>query len=165
MAISRRDLLRASALAVGAACGPGSLDRAFAAETVTVFAAASLADVLGALAARPGRSGPTPRFSFAASSTLARQIEQGAPADLFISADEAWMDYLVEKHRVVAASRRVLVGNRLVVVRTGTPGGAEPGESTLALREALLTDAGAGVYRIATGDPAHVPAGRYALAR
>lgn len=162
--IQRRSLLRGVAVAGLGACGLGESGRALAAEIVTIFAAASLADVLGALAVRPARGGPTLRLSFAASSTLARQIEQGAPADLFISADEAWMDYLVAKGRIVTESRRDLVANRLVVVRSGAPAGAEPPESTAAIRAALLTSAGAGADRIATGDPAHVPAGRYAQA-
>jgi molybdate transport system substrate-binding protein len=132
------------------------------AASVTIFAAASLTDALRAVAERPGRSGPPWRLSFAASSTLARQIEQGAPADIFISADEAWMDYLVRRQRIVEGSRRDVAANRLVVVRPGAPlpGEHEPPETIEALRAALLS----GSDRIATGDPAHVPAGRYAQA-
>lgn len=126
-----------------------------AAEAVTVFAAASLANVLPAIVGAAGL--PPVRFSFAASSTLARQIEQGAPAHLFVSADEAWMDHLQQRGLVQAATRRVVAGNRLVVVRPGL-GAALPDESTAALRAALAGG------RIATGDPAHVPVGRYAEA-
>jgi molybdate transport system substrate-binding protein len=128
---------------------------------VTVFAAASLADVMQALAARWKDSGVPLRFSFAASSTLARQIEQGAPADLFISADEAWMDHLATHGSIDVGSRRVFATNRLVVVRAdATTSDSEPSESIGALRAALLDGDPAG--RIATGDPAHVPVGRYA---
>jgi molybdate transport system substrate-binding protein len=126
-----------------------------AAEPVTVFAAASLADVLPRIVAAAGL--PPARFSFAASSTLARQIEQGAPADLFVSADEVWMNHLQQRGFVQAATRRVVAGNRLVVVRPGS-GAAQAVESSDALRAALAGG------RIATGDPAHVPVGRYAEA-
>lgn len=136
------------------------LARLHAAEPVMLFAAASLGEVLPAmLAAVPGL--PACRFSFAASSTLARQVEHGAPADVFISADEAWMDHLHRAGKLQPASRRVLAGNRLVVVRA-TAGGADAQASTAqdtdSLKRAL---AGA---RVATGDPAHVPVGRYAEA-
>ena len=157
----RRDLLRAAA---GMALAAFSAARAHgqAAPGVTVFAAASLGDVLQALARRWADRPPALRLSFAASSTLARQIEQGAPADIFISADEAWMDYLAKRGKVDAASRRVLATNRLVVVRAGEPRGGAPSEDMEALRAALL--AGEPDPRIATGDPAHVPVGIYAEA-
>ena len=158
----RRSLLRAGVtLSVLGSIGVRAA-RAQSSAGVTIFAAASLTDALRAVADRPGRSGPTWRLSFAASSTLARQIEQGAPADIFISADEAWMDYLVRRQRIVEGSRRDVAANRLVVVRPGVAlaGGREPPETVETLRAALL----AGSDRIATGDPAHVPAGRYARA-
>jgi len=136
-----------------------------AADALVVFAAVSLTDVLQTIAAAHWR-GIRVRFSFAASSTLARQIEQGAPAHVFVSADEAWMDYLVERRHVDAASRRVLAGNRLVVVRRASAATAPSvGESLSAVREALSPAAGGGAPdRVATGDPAHVPVGRYAQA-
>ncbi|MGG5807971.1 molybdate ABC transporter substrate-binding protein [Falsiroseomonas sp. CW058] len=127
---------------------------------VTVFAAASLTDALRDLGRDwAARGNPAPRFSFAASSTLARQIEQGAPADLFLSADEAWMDHLAQRGMVVPATRVSPVGNELVLV---TPA-ATPRSVTLVPGTdlaALLGPRG----RIAVGDPAHVPAGRYAQA-
>ena len=132
-----------------------------AVEPLVVFAAASLSDVMQVLARELAKHAEV-RFSFAASSTLARQIEQGAPAQLFISADEAWMDYLAERGRIDVATRRVVAGNRLVVVRPGSTT-APPGESVAALRESLRPGPH-GAERIATGDPAHVPAGRYAQA-
>ena len=127
---------------------------------VTVFAAASLTDALRALGqAWAARGHPAPRLSFAASSTLARQIEQGAPAELFLSADEAWADYLAERGLLVAETRGSPVGNALVLVGAADNAAAQPvalarGTDLLA----LLGPRG----RIATGDPAHVPAGRYA---
>ncbi|HSN31630.1 MAG TPA: molybdate ABC transporter substrate-binding protein [Ideonella sp.] len=160
---ARRTALRRAAALIAAASLP---DRAAAqdAPAVTVFAAASLADVLRTLAGRWSK-GDRPlilRLSFAASSTLARQIEQGAPADIFISADEGWMDHVEKRGRIDPASRRVLATNRLVVVRRGPESGASPSESTAALRAALL--AGGPTARVATGDPAHVPVGLYARA-
>jgi molybdate transport system substrate-binding protein len=75
-------------------------------ETVTVFAAASLTDALRDLGAQwQARGNPAPRFSFAASSALARQIEQGAPADLFMSADEAWANYLQDRNLLAERPR------------------------------------------------------------
>jgi molybdate transport system substrate-binding protein len=138
-------------------------DRAHARNpSVTLFAPASLGDVLQALVVRWANDGLDVRLSVAATSTLARQIEHGAAADVFISADETWMDYLATRGRIDVATRRVLATNRLVVVRRGTAHSGDVPEDTKALREALLGAASGG--RIATGDPAHVPVGRYAEA-
>ena len=157
----RTALLRIAALAAAPLSGRLRADEA---PSVTVFAAASLADVLRALGERWARAEPplALRLSLAASSTLARQIEQGAPADLFISADEAWMDRLQQRGRIDPASRRVLATNRLVVVRQGAPTTAPAPQSVEALRAALL--AGGPGARVATGDPSHVPVGLYARA-
>ena len=151
---TRRRLLTGT-LAAFAFAAPAS-----AADGATVFAAASLADALRALGQDwAARGNPAPRFSFAASSTLARQIEQGAPADLFMSADQAWADHLQSRGLLDQATRRNGIGNTLVLV---APAGAarpvelEPGTDL----RALLGTRG----RIATGDPAHVPVGRYAQA-
>lgn len=125
----------------------------------TVFAAASLTDALRGLGqAWAARGNPAPRFSFAASSALARQIEQGAPADLFLSADEPWMDYLQARSLIAAETRRSPIGNALVLVAPAD----RARRVTLARGMDLLALAAGG--RIATGDPAHVPAGRYAQA-
>ena len=84
---------------------------------VLVFAASSLQTALDALAGPAERAtGVRMRVSYAASSALARQIDNGAPADLFISADIDWMDYLAERHRIQISSRVNLLGNRLVLV-------------------------------------------------
>ncbi len=127
---------------------------------VTVFAAASLTDALRALGQDwAARGNPAPRLSFAASSALARQIEQGAGADLFLSADEPWMDFLQSRGMILEASRISPIGNALVLVAPATPARAPV---ALGRRTDLLALAQGG--RIATGDPAHVPAGRYAQA-
>lgn len=125
----------------------------------TVFAAASLADALRALGQDlAARGHPAPRLSFAASSALARQIEQGAPADLFLSADEPWMDYLQSRGLIANETRRSPIGNALVLVAPAD----RTRSVTLARGTDLLALAAGG--RIAVGDPAHVPAGRYAQA-
>jgi molybdate transport system substrate-binding protein len=94
--------------------------------------------------------------SYAASSALARQIENGAPADLFISADLDWMDYLAQRKLVRVDSRVNLVGNDLVLV---APAGRM---LTLAIGPGFGLAAALGADRLAVGDPATVPAGRYA---
>jgi molybdate transport system substrate-binding protein len=96
------------------------------------------------------------RLSFAASSVLARQIEAGGKADVFVSADQDWMDYLQSRGHIDARTRRDLVRNRLVLIA--------PADSGIDLRIAPGFDlAGAlGRRRLATGDPDTVPVGRYA---
>jgi molybdate transport system substrate-binding protein len=124
----------------------------------TVFAAAALQDAMRELGGLwQAASGALPRFVVAASSTLARQIEQGAPADIFASADEAWMDHLAQRGLIVEASRVAPVGNTLVLV---APAGAPVTLARGTDLRALLGPQG----RLAVADPAHVPAGRYAQA-
>lgn len=124
---------------------------------VTVFAAASLTEVLERLGGEYTRSTGNPiRFSFAASSVLARQIEAGAGADLYFAADQQWMDYLEQRGRIQASTRQDLLGNRLVLIA--------PAHSTVRLDIAPgfpLARALDG-RRLATGDPDNVPLGRYA---
>lgn len=121
-----------------------------AAEHLTVFAAASLKNALDE--ANMG-SPVAVVVSYGASSTLARQIEAGAPAGVFISADEDWMDELAKKNVLVPGTRRDLLGNRLVwIVPAGRAVPAEPWR-VLGPRD-----------RLAMGDPRHVPAGKYARA-
>ena len=135
--------------------------RAQAPQPVTLFAAASLTDALTQISQAWAATGqPAPRLSFASSSTLARQIEAGAPAAIFASADERWMDELAHRDLIVADSRIDLLGNDLVVVApTGAaPMPVTPSADWLALLAGRLGVSG----RIATGDPAHVPAGIYA---
>lgn len=126
---------------------------------IVVFAAASLADVLQELGDGFTReTGIAVKFSFAASSALARQIENGAPADIFFSADIEWMDYLQARRLVDRESRRDVVGNRLVLIA--------PADSLLELKIEPNFPLGAALRggRLATGDPDAVPAGRYAKA-
>jgi molybdate transport system substrate-binding protein len=128
---------------------------------LTVFAAVSLTDALRAVAQQwQGAGNPAPRLSFAASSALARHIEQGAPADLFLSADEPWMDYLQQRNLVANATRISPLANALVLV---APADAPVREVALARGSDLAALLGAN-GRLAVGDPAHVPAGRYARA-
>jgi molybdate transport system substrate-binding protein len=128
------------------------------AQELTVFAAASLTDAMKDVSAQWAQAGHTPlRMSFGSSSTLARQIEQGAPANLFASADEKWMDYLADKNLIAPDTRKDLLGNDLVlVVPADKPQhvAIKPGFDLLG----MLGPNG----RIATGDPAHVPVGIYA---
>src|SRR5436309_1490782 len=87
------------------------------AATITVFAAASLTDSLKAVAeAYKAKTGVTVTLSFGASSTLARQIDQGAQADIFMSADTDWMDFLQKGGLLAEDSRRDLLGNQLVLI-------------------------------------------------
>ncbi len=129
------------------------LSAAAHAQPLTVFAAASLKNALDEVATL---AAVRPTVSYAASSALARQIENGAPADMFISADLKWMDYLQDRQLIRSATRRTLLGNKLVLVA--------PAGSTVSVQigpgfplAALL-----GNGRLALGDPQHVPAGRYA---
>src|SRR5579885_531510 len=86
-------------------------------KPVVVFAAASLKNALDDIdAAHAGASGTRATISYAASSALAKQIEAGAPADLFISADLAWMDYLAARHLIRPESRVDLLSNSLVLI-------------------------------------------------
>ena len=144
-------------------CGAGAgLPASAAEDEVVVFAAASLTDVLQAIAKQGGFTNV--KFSFAASSTLARQIEQGAPAQLFVSADEAWMDAVQKGGAVLAGSRRDLASNRLALVAPGTGESMAPPDTAEAVRALVMQALTQADARIATGDPAHVPVGKYAQA-
>jgi len=129
------------------------------AEPVTVFAAASLTDAMEkAGAAYHQATGERIRFSFAASSTLARQIMAGAPAQIFASANERWMDALDEKGLLEPGTRISPIANSLVLI---APKGTVPtGQNDIKSLDfdAILGSDGF----LAVGDPAHVPAGIYA---
>lgn len=128
------------------------------AQELTVFAAASLTDAMKDISTQWAQAGHQPlRMSFGASSTLARQIEQGAPANLFASADQKWMDYLADKKLIVADTRKDLLGNDLVLVVAAD----KPQHVTIGPGFNLLGLLGP-TGRVATGDPAHVPVGIYA---
>lgn len=125
---------------------------------VTVFAAASLKTVLDDIIRDYGaRSGKRVQASFAASSALARQIEQGAPADVVITADADWMDYLASRNIVRSDTRRDLLGNAIVVVAPFDGAGA------LELKPGVLKGTLKG-GRLAMASVATVPAGRYGKA-
>jgi molybdate transport system substrate-binding protein len=128
------------------------------AQTLTVFAAASLTDAMKDISTLWVKAGhEAPRMSFSSSSTLAQQIKQGAPVNVFASADEKWMDYLGKANLIAPDSRHDLLGNDLVLVVPAThPIHVDIGPSFDL--SALLGPDG----RLSTGDPAHVPAGIYA---
>jgi len=129
------------------------------AASVTVFAAASLTDSLKSVAdAYQAKTGSKIVLSFGASSTLARQIEQGASADLFFSADTDWMDYLNKAGLIAPASRKDLLGNQLVLIAAST----NSHELKIAPHFDLAGALGDG--RLALADPASVPAGKYGKA-
>jgi molybdate transport system substrate-binding protein len=122
---------------------------------VTVFAAASLKNAFDDVGAAFTASGGAPvRLSYAGSSAIARQIEQGAPADVFVSADANWMDYLQARNLIAPASRRDLLTNHLALIA--------PADSTTRLRMApgMPIAAALGAGRLALAGP-DVPAGKY----
>jgi molybdate transport system substrate-binding protein len=128
-------------------------------QSVTIFAAASLKTALDDVAAQWRKeTGKTARISYAASGPLARQIEAGAPADIFISADVTWMDYAAERKLIKAETRRNLLGNALVLVAPGDSK-AQPIEFNAQTNLAALLGSNG---RLAMGEPRSVPAGAYA---
>ena len=128
---------------------------------ITVFAAASLKESMDTAAARSQRETGTPvRVSYAASSALARQIEQRAPADVFVSADLDWMDRLQQRGLIDASTRRELLGNTLVLV---APARSEARPLTLGPGTDLLPLLGPR-GRLSLALTSSVPAGRYARA-
>ena len=140
-------------LAVSLALAPAG---AFA-QTVTVFAAASMTDALNTVGAKFTEATKIPvRFSYAASSALAKQIEQGAPADVFASADLDWMDYLQTRNLIDPATRVELLGNDLVLIAP-----KEAAMSSVPLTADALKAALAG-GKLTTGIVESVPVGRYA---
>jgi molybdate transport system substrate-binding protein len=129
------------------------------AQNVTVFAAASLKDALDEIDGAYQKGAQQKAvISYASSSALAKQVENGAPAHLFISADLDWMDYLEKRKLLDAASRTNLLRNELVLVA--------PADSKISLTVAPKFPLGSalGNGRLAMGDPDHVPAGKYAKA-
>src|ERR1700756_5665454 len=126
---------------------------------LVVFAAASLKDALDEVNVDYRREkGQETATSYAASSTLAKQIEAAAPADIFISADLDWMDYLAKKNLIKLETRANLLGNELVLIA--------PANSTVSLAIApnFLFAQALGNGRLAIADPNAVPAGKYGKA-
>ncbi|HET6757384.1 MAG TPA: molybdate ABC transporter substrate-binding protein [Burkholderiales bacterium] len=129
------------------------------AQKILVFAAASLRDALDEIAlGYEQQSNVKVLLSYAASSALAKQIESGAPADIFVSADLDWMNYLDKKKLIDAKSRVNLVGNRLVLI-SGADAKLQPTIGVNVPMIDLLRS-----ERIAIANPDHVPAGKYARA-
>jgi molybdate transport system substrate-binding protein len=161
-----RNQLRGSllALALGlVAAGAHAADKpagGAGAKSIVIFAAASLTDVLGEInTAFTAKTGIEVKPSFAASSALARQIEGGARAEVFFSADEEWMNYLGQRKLLRPQTRHDVVGNRLVLVA--------PADSKVAvkIKPGFSLDVALGENgRLATGDPDSVPVGKYAQA-
>ncbi|ATM74775.1 MULTISPECIES: molybdate ABC transporter substrate-binding protein [Serratia] len=142
----------------GVALACGLVAQVSAAEKITVFAAASLTNALQDIATEYQKGKDVEVVSsFASSSTLARQIEQGAPADMFISADQQWMDYAIDKQQMVKDTRYTLLGNELVLIAAKA---AKQDKITINKQTdwAKLLNGG----RLSVGDPDHVPAGIYA---
>ena len=124
---------------------------------VKVSAAASMTDALTEIAQLFEKSNPgtVVKSSFASSSTLAKQIENGAPADVFISADKDWADYLQKRDLIQVESRRILLGNTLVFI---APADAK---HTIKLKKEFdLAKSFKG--KLCTGEPTSVPVGKYA---
>jgi molybdate transport system substrate-binding protein len=138
---------------------PMGFSRAALAADVVVFAAASLKNALDdAAQTYHSQGGAAAKISYAASSALAKQIENGAPADIFISADLAWMDYVQKRNLIQPATRKNLLGNRLVLVAPAGSGAKidiKPGFDLVGLLHG---------GRLAMADPASVPAGKYGRA-
>ena len=155
--LGRRRVLAAFAAAVTAL-----VVQADAAEekTITVFAAASMKNALDEVDGLfTKQSGIKVVASYAASSSLMKQIEQGAPADVFLSADVDWMDYGIKHNLIKNDTRKDLLGNRLVLI---APKDSKIGNVTIAPGFDLAALVGSG--HIATGDVRAVPAGLYAKA-
>lgn len=154
-----RNVIRFRAAAAAIVLMALSPFQATQAQDVVVFAAASLTNALdeaGQLFERQG--GAHTKISYAASSALAKQIESGAPADMFISADLDWMDYLEQHHLIQTATRKNLLGNRLVLVapaESDAKAEIKPGLDLVGLLKG---------GRLAMADPDSVPAGKYGKA-
>jgi ABC-type molybdate transport system substrate-binding protein len=149
-------LLVAFAVSLAAVPAPAAAQE----KTLTVFAAASMKNALDEIdAAYTAKTGVRITVSYAASSALAKQIEQGAPADVFISADTDWMDYAIGKKTINESSRVNLLGNSIVLI---APKDSKVDNVSIGPGFDLAKLAGDG--RIAIGDVKSVPVGKYARA-
>jgi molybdate transport system substrate-binding protein len=143
---------------IALALGLGALPAAAAGQDLLVFAAASLKNALDDVNAQyQADTGKTAVASYAGSSALAKQIEQAAPADVFISADLDWMDYLAGKNLIQADTRADLLGNSIVLI-------GEKGAKPIAIAKGFPLAATLGDGRLAMADPSAVPAGKYGKA-
>ena len=153
MGKKRRDWL---GLALASAVVPMAMARAQASGLV-IFAAASLKNALDEIAAdwSKAASRPMPKISYASSSVLAKQMEQGAPADLFLSADLDWMDYVARKDLIVADTRVNLLGNKIVLIAP------RDSKTTLDVKKGFDLAKALNGGRLAMGNVDSVPAGKY----
>ncbi|HEY2773114.1 MAG TPA: molybdate ABC transporter substrate-binding protein [Candidatus Binatia bacterium] len=150
---------RAVVVTMAAAAGLAAPIPRARADDLVVFAAASLKESLEEVVQKFSESGhEKPVLSFGASSALARQIENGAPASLFLSADEQWMDDLAAHHFVASGTSTDLLGNVLVLVAFA----AKP--FSIEIQPGFALEAVLGSDKLALADPESVPAGRYAKA-
>lgn len=154
----KRYALLAIVLAFGLPAATASTPAA--ADDVVVFAAASLKNALDDIVASyQGETGKTVKVSYEGSSTLAKQIEQAAPADIFFSADLAWMDYVQERNLIVPETRRTLLGNAIVLVAPADSDASIELAPNADLVSLLGSD---GLLAMANTDS--VPAGKYGKA-
>ena len=129
-----------------------------AADQLTLFSAASTVQLVGQLERDwQKKTGNGLRTVFASSGALARQIESGAPADLFLSADNRWIDFLMEKDLIAPNTRKTVLRNRLALIASNDLKVSVPFDVKKDLPRIL-----SGGNRLAMGDPRHVPAGLYA---
>jgi len=153
-----RQLLGACLLVVACLCSVPASAADEPNQELLIFAAASLTNVLDEIgAAYTQQTRQSVKFSYAASSALARQLEAGARADAFFSADLEWMDYAQARGLIDRSTRRNVLGNRLALVA--------PADSKIGLQVApgfALAAALGSKGRLATGDPESVPVGKYA---
>jgi molybdate transport system substrate-binding protein len=146
--------------AAAIACGVFSPASFAEDKGLTIFAAASMKNALDDVdAAYTAKAGVKVVASYAASSVLAKQIDQGAPADVFLSADTDWMDYATKQKTIKPETRTNLLGNSIVLI---APKDSSIDKVTIATGFDLAKLAGQG--RIATGDVSSVPVGKYAKA-
>jgi molybdate transport system substrate-binding protein len=155
MSLFLRSLLACCLVAIGMPSGAADVPPA----ELVVFGAASLTNVLQDIGtAYTAQTGQKVSFSFAASSVLARQIEAGTRADVFVSADEEWMDYLQTRKLIDPKTRHDILMNRLALIAPATS------DIKLKIAPHFALAAALGKERLATGDPGSVPVGRYARA-
>jgi molybdate transport system substrate-binding protein len=156
LARSFSSLCTVFAILCGSTCSPAHAQE----KSLIVFAAASMKNALDDVdAAYTAKTGVKIVASYAASSALAKQIEQGAPADIFVSADADWMDYARAKKAINEQTRVNLLGNRLVLIAP-----KDSALDNLAIGPGFDLAKLAGDGRIATGDVKAVPVGKYAVA-
>jgi molybdate transport system substrate-binding protein len=149
-------IFAAFAILFGSTCSPALAQD----KSLTVFAAASMKNALDDIdAAYTAKTGVKIVASYAASSALAKQIEQGAPADIFASADTDWMDYAIAKKNINEPTRANLLGNSIVLI---APKDSKTDNVAIGPGFDLAKLAGDG--KIATGDVKAVPVGKYAKA-